>query len=47
VIEEMAEIATEIETVEMIEDIDQIVIKTIEEIAGFLYIYFLIIFRDR
>ena len=43
----MAEIATEIETVEMIEDIDQIVIKTIEEIAGFLYIYFLIIFRDR
>jgi len=43
----MAEIATEIETVEMIEDKDQIVIKTIEEIAGFFYIYFLIIFRDR
>ena len=31
----MAVIATEIETVEMIEDIDQIGIKTIEEIAGF------------
>jgi hypothetical protein len=36
----MAEIATEIETVEMIEDIDQIVIKTIEEIAGFFYFIF-------